>query len=208
MPSDLTWAAGLHWAFAQRAWFGLFQQYPDGLVVCRHELTWFNHVPEDAADDIKRLLTSKAIDRLQFLALDPKCFPKLDDSGRRARVQTVSMTLADAGLPVKRGHEDWPAAWQRVRAWLVPRQRAGLPTPLPLLRVHEDCDYLIRTLPVVVASEADPDIADETEESIPARGLSYYVMAKPAPIRPAAPGLPPYAIGREVQKLRDEIDGR
>lgn len=207
MADDLTWAGGLHWAFAQRAWCGLFQQFADGLVVCRHELTWFNAVPEDAAAELLELLKAKHIERLQFLALDPKMFPRVEDSGRRARVQTVSMTFSDAGLPVKRGHEDWPAAWQRVRAWLVPRARANGQT-VPLLRVHKDCEYLIRTLPVVVASETDPDIAEDTEESIPARALSYYVMARPAPRAPLEPGLPPYAIGHEVQKLRDEIRAR
>lgn len=207
MPTgDVTWAAGLHWAFALRAWCGIFAQYPDGLVVCRHELTWFNAVPEDAADELTKLLKDKGIDRLQFLALDPRTFPKHDEAGRRARVQTVSMTFSDAGLPIKRGHEDWPAAWQRVRAWLVPRVRDGSPAAVPLLRVHEDCDYLIRTLPVVVATDTDPDMADETEESIPARALSYYVMARPSPVRPSPPGLSPYAIGHEVQKLRDAIE--
>lgn len=206
MTDEVTWAGGLHWAFAQRAWCGVFCQYPSGLVVCRHELTWFNSVPEDAADDLKRLLADKHIDRLQFLALDAKMFPRHDDAGRRARVQTVSMTFSDAGLAVKRSHEDWPAAWQRVRAWLVPREREGIIGKLPLLRVHEDCDYLIRTLPVVVATETDPDIAEDTEESIPARALSYYVMARPSPVKPAAPGMHPMAIGHEVQKLRDAIE--
>lgn len=206
--SEITWAAGLHWAFAQRAWAGFFQQTADGLVICRHELTWFNAVPEDAAQDIRQLLSQKKIERLQFLALDPRTFPRADDSSRRARVQTVSMTLADAGLPVKRGHEDWPAAWQRVRSWLVPRERPGVPGRVPLLRVHEACEYLIRTLPVVVASDTDPDLADESEESIPARALSYYVMARPAPPIALPPPMPPDAIGWEVQKLRDAASVR
>jgi hypothetical protein len=203
--SELTWAAGLHWAFAQRAWCGLFCQYPDGLVVCRHELTWLYSVPEDAALELLALMKTHQIDRLQFLAMDPKMFPRTDDSGRKARVQTVSMTFGDAGLPVKRGHEDWPAAWQRVRAWLVPRPRAN-GAKVPTLRVHEACEYLIRTLPVVIASDLDPDQAEDSEESIPARALSYYVMARPMPVQIAPPAMPPDAIGHEVQKLRDAIE--
>jgi hypothetical protein len=59
---------------------------------------------------------------------------------------------------------------------------------------------------VVVASDLDPDQADDSEESIPARALSYYVMARPMPVRIAPPAMPPDAIGHEVQKLRDAID--
>lgn len=200
----VTWAAGVHWAFAQRAWCGLFRQDVDGLVVCRHELTWFNAVPEDAALDLKRLMAEKEIPQLQFLALDARMFPRPDESARKARVQTVSMSFSDAGLPVKRSHEDWPAAWQRVRAWLVPRVRTSGAT-LPLLRIHRECDYLVRTLPVVVATDTDPDLAQETEESIPARALSYYVMAKPSPPQTPTLQMHPDAIGHEVQKIRDAI---
>ncbi len=150
-------------------------------------------------------MTREQIPRLQFLAIDPKMFPRQDEGGRKARVQTVSMTFSDAGLPVKRGHEDWAAAWQRVRAWLVPRPR---PTGgnLPTLRVHEACEYLIRTLPVVISSDTDPDQVAESEEVIPARALSYYVMARPISLVAAPPGLAPDAIGHEVQKLRDAIE--
>lgn len=202
MSDSITWAAGLHWAYSQRAWCGFFRQDADGLVICRHELSWYEAVPEDAADDIKALMAEKHIPRLQFLALDPAQFPALDVSSRRARVITVSSTFSDAGLPVKRGHEDWKAAWSRVRSWLAPRIRAN-GERIPTLRVHKDCEYLIRTLAVVVSGDTDPDLADiDAEESIPARAVSYYVMARPMPARIPDPIMPPDAIGHEVEALR------
>ncbi len=197
-----TWAAGMHWAYSERAWCGFFAQDEHGLVVCRHELTWYQAVPEDAADDIVQAMKAWKIPQLQYLALDQRMFPA--EETKKARVHTVSTTLSEYGLPVRRSHDDWSAAWVRVRSWLSPRKRAD-GTIQPTLRVHRACEYLVRTLPVVVSSSADKDIAEECEEVIPAKAVSYYVMARPLPRRDAPAGLPAGAIGHDVEEIRRQL---
>lgn len=199
---SISWAAGMHWAYSERAWCGFFAQDERGLVICRHELTWYQSVPEDAADDITRALAEWKIPRLQYLALDPRMFPPEDS--KKTRVHTVSATLAECGIPVKRGHDDWSAAWVRVRSWLSPRKRPDGSTT-PTLRVHRSCEYLIRTLPAVISSSSDKDIAEECEEVIPAKAISYYVMARPLPRREAPAGLPVGAIGHDVEEIRRSL---
>ena len=168
------WAAALRWSMSERAWCGFFRSLQDGRILCRYELTWVGKSPELAATNLKAFCSDRRIFPGYYVA-QAAIFPKEREVG-----ETVSETLSRAGLPMREGSKDRLACWARVRSWLEPRVWPDGKTS-PALIVHEDCKFLIETLPTLVKSETEPDDVAEVPDEYPAMGLALYAMSRPSP---------------------------
>jgi hypothetical protein len=196
----VTWGAGLHWSYSNRAWCGLFAALADGRILCRHELTWLRTPPEVASKEL-----AARVKPLEFSSCiaQPDLWPKPDEVG-----ETIAETFSRAGVPMRRGIDDRINGWSRVRSWLVPREWTdadGKAFTSPSLLIHPDCAYLLRTLPTLIEDSAAPDDIPETPEAFPANGLRYFAMSRPMPKPAEAKDLPPGAIGHSLRSAREEL---
>jgi|SRR5215471_578591 len=205
------WAAGLHWSYSGRAWCGLIAILADGRSLVRHELTWHKRTPEHAAAELRDFTADRKID-LDYCVAQPDLWP--NDKKKRFG-ETVSETFALAGIPMQKADDDRFNGWSRLRSWLHVRtfeiERAdGIDRfESPSLIIHPDCQYLIRTLPVLVsAGEDTPDDVLEVPEDFAANGLRYYAMSRPLPEIRVIEELPPDAIGHDVEAIRRELRRR
>lgn len=189
----IQWAAAMFWSYSARAWCGIFAHLPNNHAIVRHELTWITTPPERAAKDLAAFLKTRKIE-LSYLVAQPKIFPKPDEYG-----ETVSETFSRAGIPMRRGHDDPIAGWQRVRSWL------DVDDGVPRLTIHRSCRQLLRTLPTLVSASSNPDDIDDVPDAYPARAVSYWAMSRPSAAEPDEPELPDGAIGHDVNELRNRL---
>lgn len=186
----------MRWSYSSRAWIGFLAALPNGVLLCRHELTWRLTPPEVAAEEIKAKLAEWKIPRLASVIGNPQIFPTGKERGR-----TDAEMFQRAGLPLRRGSGDRLNAWASVRSWLATRTRAD-GTKGPMLLIHPDCKFLLRTLPTLVSNPTSPDDVHETTDEYPALGLALCLMARPAPSVKPEIVLPEGAIGHWVNELR------
>lgn len=170
----MTVAGGMRWSGTERAWCGLFTVLEDGRIFCRHEVTWFNKTPEHAAQKLIDFCAERQI-TLSHVVAQKDLFPKAGEVG-----ETVSETFSRAGVPMRQGSSDRLACWSRLRSWLASRQWTSGKVS-PALLIHPDCKFLIRTLPVLVKNDTEPDDVDETPDEYPAMGVALYAMSRPSP---------------------------
>jgi hypothetical protein len=115
--------------------------------------------------------------------IDPSTFAKTG-IGR-----PIAQQYNEAGLPVQRGLNARVAGWQRVREYLRPqievKDEFGRIEMKPRLYIFENCVNLIRTLPMLVRDDKDPEDLDSDGEDHAADALRYMLMARPA--RPRKP---------------------
>lgn len=191
----IQWAGAMFWSYSARAWCGLIAHLPNNRAIVRHELTWITTPPEQAAKELAAFVKSRKIE-LTYLAAQPSIFPKAKQYG-----ETVSETFSRSGIPMRCGHDDPVAGWQRVRSWLHVDNGTA-----PLM-IHRSCRQLIRTLPTLVSASGNPDDIDDVPDAYPARALSYWAMSRPSAAQPDEPELPEGAIGHDVRSLRESLSG-
>lgn len=202
-----TWLAGMHWSYSTRAWCGLAQVLPDGRVFLRYEQTFLRVTPEDAAAELLAFWKDRRL-QVQAVFAQPKLWPAVKEAGEH-----IAETFMRAGLPMVKANDNRVMGWSRLRSWLVPREWAqppqgsrGLPHTItsPTLIIHPDCAKLIRALPTLIEDDHHPDDIADSPDVIPAHGLRYLAMARPAAPWLDAPPLPPNAIGHVIEELRRE----
>ena len=200
------WGASLHWSYGARAWMGFFAPIETGQILLRHELTFVRTSPEDAADQIRAFMARQAIVLAGGVIAQADLFPSPETRG-----QTVSQTFHAAGVPLRPADTDVLNGWSRVRSWLAVR---ALPdgTSMPGLLIHADCVQLIRTLPTIVADDANPDDIADSADANPAKALRYYLMSRPrpwsaAPREPPGPGTWGYELRHLGQVPRRRVVG-
>ncbi len=197
-PVDV-WYGGLRWAYTTRAWMGFLAARPDGSLYCRHELTWRRTSPEQAAKDILAALGRWKIRRLQSVIGNVELFPQ-DDRGARSD----SEVFLAAGIPLVEGTRDRVNLWSGLRSWLQVRE---LPDgrQAPKLYIHPDCKYLLRALPTMVSSKAQPDDIAESPDEHPVFGLALCLSGRPSPAKEKKPPPPdPNTIAAWVTQLRGQ----
>ncbi len=169
----MLWAAGMRWSYSERAWVGLFRPMPDGRLLLRYEQTFYHRSPETAAAMFSSFVEARKC-LPAYIVGNAELFPKSGEHG-----ETISETVAKAGMPLREGSGDRLALWSRLRSWLEPRDWNGVKSPS--LLIHADCKYLIRTLPTLVKSDTEPDDVDETPDEYPAMGVALFAMSRPSP---------------------------
>jgi hypothetical protein len=195
-PLKRTWIATMWWAYSNPAWIGFCTPVAnDHRWIVRHEMLFHREIPENAAAKILDFCHGKRI-QLSSTFLQPKLFPKKGEYG-----ETISETFRRSGLPVRPGTSDREASLSRIRSWLTPIT-IGTETKSPTLLVHEECEYLIRTLPSLEEDQENEEDIAMLPEAFPALALGFFVMSRPMPRPPGPDALPPGAIGHDVNELR------
>lgn len=192
------WIGAMRWSQTERGWFGAIASLPDGRALVRHEVTWRNTSPENAALDLKRKMREWQIPEFAYIVANAEIFPGPKSTGR-----TVSEKFVLTGLRMRQGDEDRINGWSDLRSWLEPRVWPGHVTS-PSLLIHRDCRRLLDTLPTLAADKHEPDDIVQTPDEYPASALRCYVMSRPKPWEQTEPELPPDAIGHWVNELRAE----
>jgi hypothetical protein len=168
-----TWGACLHWSYATKAWLGFCESLPGGRMIVRHEMTFIRTAPEDAAVAIVKRARALEIPLAGVLA-QPELFPKDKHYGG----EKISQTFARHGVMLRPADDDAINGWSRLRSWLQLRDGE------PAMTIHRDCAYLLRTLPMIIADEKNPDDIADTPDANPVKALRYYVMSRPLPWQP------------------------
>lgn len=200
----IQWYGGLHWAYAARAWLGLFAMQSDGRALLRHELTFFRQTPEVAAKVMTAFLKTHGIPRLVDTIAQPEIFPK----NKQARGETVSETFRTHGIYLSPGDKDRVNGWARIRSWLDVREFRDDSGEVPKkyaaasLTIHASCTYFLDTFLTLVSDRKKPDDVEECTDEFPANGLRYFVMSRPLPPTQIVKRLPEGAIGHEIEELR------
>lgn len=194
-----TWSAGLRWSYSSRAWMGFLASQADGTLLCRHELSWRQTSPEDAAKQIRAKMSDWQIDRLASFIANAEIFPKANERGR-----TESEAFQRAGLPIQKGSEDRVNVWACLRSWLSPHDRKN-GTRGPMLFIHPDCKILLRTLPTLVSSPTEPDDVVRSPDEYASHALALCLMARPSPSTIEEDPLPVGAIGHWVHEIRNSL---
>ena len=201
---------GLHWAYAARAWLGIFAMQTDGRAMLRHELTFYRQTPESAAKQILAFLKAHGIPRLVDCVAQPEIFPKT----KQSRGETVSETFRACGLILSPGDKDRVNGWARIRSWLDVREfrdddrEVPRVYEAPSLTFHTSCAYFLDTFLTLVSDKKKPDDIEETTDEYPANGLRYFVMSRPLPPTRIVRQLPEDAIGHEVEAIRRSLRRR
>lgn len=206
----IQWYGGLHWAYAARAWLGLFAMQSDGRAMLRYELTFFRQTPEVATKQILAFLKAHGIPRLVDCVAQPEIFPK----SKFARGETVSETFRARGLQLSPGDKDRVNGWARIRSWLDVREfrdeNGEVPRvyEAPSLTFHTSCTYFLDTFLTLVSDRKKPDDVEESPDEFPANGLRYFVMSRPLPPTQIVRTLPEGAIGHEIDAIRRSLRRR
>lgn len=204
------WYAGMHWAYAARAWIGFFAMQSDGRAMLRHELTFIRTTPEVAAREILEFLRVRGIPRLIDCVAQPSIFP----AGPKARGETVSETFRARGIYLSPGDKDRVNGWARIRSWLAVREFRDddheVPKiyAAPSLTIHPSCTYFLDTFLTLISDKTNQDDVEETPDEFPANGLRYFVMSRPLPPTQIVRQLPEDAIGHEIDAIRRSLRRR
>lgn len=199
----IQWGAGLHWTSSKRSWCGFFASLRDGRILLRHEKTWKQMPPEDAAAELAQFIKERRLTDCIVVA-NPSLWPE-----EKTRFgYTVSETFMKAGVRMRRGTSDRLNGLARihsllsVRKWKTPD---GSEIASPALLIHEDCKVVRRVFPAVMESETDPDDIRDSPDYYPILGVMYYAMSRPMPTPQATAVMPPDAIGHLVNEIRESL---
>jgi hypothetical protein len=170
IPANLMRFGALDWGYAQPGVMLFLVCLPDGHLYVEDELRFKTTV----AARVAQLIQERTIERgwtLIYTKADPSMWIRSNDTG-----EAMAETFMRQGVPLQQGNNNRVNGWQRLRHWF---QNGGDGTPM--LRVHPRCEYLIRTLPMLVSDEARPEDVDTRGEDHAADALRYAVMSRPAP---------------------------
>lgn len=85
--------------------------------------------------------------------------------------ESIGQTFARYKVPLLYPSNDRLSGWQRVHEAL-----AGAPDGQPWLTIHPRCKYLIRTMPLMVQDDTDPEDLDTESDDHACDALRYLLM--------------------------------
>ncbi len=106
------------------------------------------------------------------------CDPSLLPAKQGEAGEWIGLTLIRHGLPVRRVSNDRVNGWQRVHEAL------GIDpvTQTPWMTVHPRCKYLIRTVPLMVQADNNPEDLDTDSDDHACDALRYLLMGGLRPV--------------------------
>lgn len=142
-------------------------------------------------------------EQISATPVDPSCF------SRTGVGIPIAQQYVDAGLPVRRALNARIDGWARVRDYLRPVEAPSeVPGEKPIvkvgLHVFSTCVNLIRTLPMLVHDQKDPEDLDTDGEDHAADALRYGLMSRPP--RSRAPKKDPVTIEERLAENRRRRD--
>ncbi len=176
----------------------------DGDAVVYRELYKTQLTPMQQCEQI--LQSQKMGERIVYSVLDPSCWAKTGVG------TPIAQQYVSNGVPVRKAINTRIGGWARVRDYLRihemtpdPHAREALPILKPGLRVFSTCVDLIRTFPMLVHDNVDPEDLDTDGEDHAADALRYGLMSRPP--RSREPGSEePDTVQARMAKARKQRD--
>lgn len=136
------------------------------------------------------------------------CDPSLLPAGRGEIGEWIGLTLQRYGMPVLRVSNDRVNGWQRVHEAFAACPHTDH-APRPWLAIHPRCKYLIRTLPLMVQNENNPEDLDSDSDDHACDALRYLLMGglRPARTQSVEPPPAPYSLKWFRQRFPGEPKG-
>lgn len=202
---DLRVALGLDWGNSSPGCVVFGAALPDGHVTIFDEYKFQRMTAKDVAVAVKQKCLEWGLTRVPSAYGDPSLLPsKQGEMG-----EWIGLTLQRHGLPVVRVSNDRVNGWQRVHEALAPCTCTDHP-PRPWLTVHPRCRYGIRTLPLMVQDDHNPEDLDSDSDDHFCDALRYLLMGglRPSAARAATPKIEPYSLAWFRQRFNSrEADG-
>lgn len=148
----------------------------DGRCFVYRELYGTGMVPTIQARKINEITPSA--EAISYTAADPSIW------ARTGVGLPIAEQLQRAGLRTRKANNERVAGWQRVREFLKVDEASGQPR----LFVFSHCHNLIRTLPMLVHDDKNPEDLDTDSDDHAADALRYMLMSRPR--RSRVPGGP------------------
>jgi hypothetical protein len=200
--SDLRVALGLDWGNSSPGCVVWGAALPDGRVTIFDEYKFQRMTAKDVAAQVKAKCGEWGLAKVPTTYGDPSLLPaKQGELG-----EWIGLTLQRHGVPVVRVSNDRVNGWQRVHEALAPS-----PLGTPWLAIHPRCKYLIRTIPLMVQAENNPEDLDSDSDDHGCDALRYLLMGGLRPqtgqrLNPAT--IEPYSLAWFRQRFSQrEADG-
>lgn len=135
-------------------------------------------------------------EKVAYSVIDPSTYAKTGVG------MPIAQQYMDAGVPVRRALNARVSGWARLREYLRAEPDAD-GNPQAGLRVFSTCANLIRTLPMLVHDETNPEDLDSDGEDHAPDALRYLLMSRPPMARKPASEQPWTVEGRMAQHRKD-----
>lgn len=151
-------------------WFAVS---PTGQIVVYDEL----YVRKMLSSQVAQLIRSKTgVDKVQYTVASPDAWQQRGLKGVEG--ESIAEVFAKGGVPLIAADNNRVLGWQRCHEFLAPMDDGQ-----PGLVIFSNCKNLIRTLPILTASNVNPeDVSDACEDHAP-EALRYGLMSRPMPKR-------------------------
>lgn len=189
---------GLDWGNASPGCVVFGAALADGHVVIFDELKFQRTPAVDVATAIKAKCAEWHLKKVPPVACDPSLLPAV----KGERGEWIGLTLQRYGIPVYRVSNDRVNGWQRVHEALAPCRHTDH-TPRPWMQIASRCRYGIRTVPLMVQSDQNPEDLDSESDDHWCDAVRYLLMGglRPANVRPLATAPPPYSLAWYRQRF-------
>lgn len=140
-------------------------------------------------------------ERVDYRVADPSIW------NRTGAGPPISSQFTEAGIPFRRANNARVDGWVRLRAYLRPSVRyqksEGAPIVLkPKLYIFKTCPNLIRTLPLMVHDDKNPEDAGTDGDDHAPDALRYLIMSRPLQSREPARDRTPEEMREERIRAR------
>jgi len=144
---------------------------------------------ESVVESIREQTKLLGLFKFSAVYADPEMFPpeRENQKIRQLEAESPSEVFARFGLPLIASGGNRVHGWQRCNDFL-----RNAPDGKPWLIIHPRCKWLLRTLPALVQTKADPD--DCEGEEYAANALRFLLASRPTPSL-RTPPKKPYAWG-------------
>lgn len=165
---DLTVKCGLDWGNASPGCIVFGASLPDERVHLFDEIKFQRETAKQVAEKFLDKCTEWKLKTLPIVYCDPSLLPsKKGDGG-----EYIGLTLMRHGMKkIVRANNDRVNGWQRVHESLATNHDG-----LPWLTIHPRCKYLIRTIPLMVQDENNPEDLDTDSDDHGCDALRYLLM--------------------------------
>ena len=202
---DLRVVLGLDWGNASPGCVLWGAALPDGHITVFDEYKFQRMTAKDVAEAIKAKCRDWKLAKLPPIYCDPSLMPSV--KGQLG--EWIGLTLGRHGAPVIRVSNDRKNGWQRVHEALGSCTHTDHPKR-PWLAMHPRCKYLIRTMPLMVQDDTEPEDLDSDSDDHACDALRYLLMGglRPSSTRPKpVVSAPPYSLAWYRQTYPDAPRG-
>ena len=176
VPRDWRRFAAMDWGYNDPCCVLWFAVAPGGMLYIYRELYVQKTLSSEIAARIKKLSEGE---RIAYTAASPDAWQKrgLREPGDMAG-ESIAEVFTAGGVPLIRADNSRIAGWMRVREAL------GGEGGEPKLQIMENCQNLIRTLPLLTFDPHDAEDVSDNCEDHAAEALRYGLMSRPVEAKP------------------------